>query len=206
MLKILGRRSSSNVQKVLWCCAELGLDYEQEEIGRESGGNDTPEFLRKNPNGTVPVIVDDGLVLWESNAIVRYLAAKDGGGRLYPTALSVRALAERWMAWQLAVLGPAFTPIFHGLVRDPPEKRDHAKIAAARDDVEAKLEMLDRYLGETEYVAGDDFTMGDIPVGIYAYRWYEFDIERKELANLERWYAALQQRAPYRDHVMVGLG
>ena len=206
MLKILGRRSSSNVQEVLWCCAELGLEFQQEEIGRESGGNDTPEFLARNPNGTVPVIIDDGLVLWESNAIVRYLAAKDGAGTLYPTAPETRALAERWMDWQLSVLGPAFTPLFHGLVRDAPEKRDHAKIAAARDDVEARLAILDRYLGETAYVAGDDFTMGDIPVGIYAYRWYQFDIERKQLANLERWYHALTGRRAFETHVMVGLG
>ncbi len=206
MLRILGRTSSSNVQKVLWCCAELGLDYQQEDFGRQFGGNDTPEFLARNPNGTVPVIIDDGLVLWESNAIVRYLAARDGAGTLYPTDPETRALAERWMDWQLSVLGPAFTPLFHGLVRDPPDKRDHAGIAAARDDVEARLEILDRYLGETAYVAGDDFTMGDIPLGIYAYRWYEFDIERKRLANVERWYGALQERPAYRDHVMVGLG
>ena len=206
MLKILGRRSSSNVQKVLWCCAELGLDYEQEEIGRESGGNDTPEFLRKNPNGTVPVIVDDGLVLWESNAIVRYLAARHGAGTLYPDDLRDRARAERWMDWQLAVLGRAFTPLFHGLVRDAPEDRDLPKIAAARDDVEAKLAMLDCCLGMSAFVAGDGFTMGDIPVGIYGYRWYKLDIERNKLPNLERWYNALADRPAFRKHVMVDLG
>lgn len=206
MLKILGRTSSSNVQKVLWCCAELGLEYQQDDFGREFGGNDTPEFLAMNPNRTVPVIIDDGLVLWESNAIVRYLAARDGAGTLYPTEPKARALAERWMDWQLGVLGPAFTPLFHGLVRDPPSRRDHARIAAARDDVEARLEILDRYLGETAYVAGDGFSMGDIPLGIYAYRWYEFDIERKRLANLERWYDALTGRWGFETHVMVGLG
>ncbi len=206
MLKIIGRRNSSNVQKVLWCCAELGLDFEREDAGREFGRNDTPAFLAMNPNGLVPVIEHDGCVLWESNTIVRYLAAGHGNGSLYPEDLRRRAGAERWMDWQLSVLGPAFTPIFHGLVRDPPEKRDHARIAAARDNVEAKLEMLDRYLGKTTFVAGDALTIGDIPVGIYAYRWYQFDIERKTLPNLERWYAALQERPGYRTHVMVGLG
>ena len=205
VLKILGRSSSSNVQKVLWCCAELGLDYQREDFGRQFGGNDTPEFLAKNPNGTVPVIIDGGLVLWESNAIVRYLAARNGAGTLYPTEPRARALAERWMDWQLSVLGAAFTPLFHGLVRDPPSKRDPARIAAARDDVEARLAILDRYLGETAYVAGDDFTMGDIPVGIYAYRWYQFDIERKRLANVERWYNVLTRRRAFETQVMVGL-
>ncbi len=206
MLKIIGRRNSSNVQKVLWCCAELGIDYEREDAGREFGRNDTPEFLAMNPNGTVPVIDDGGCVLWESNSIVRYLAASHGMGTLCPEELSARAGAERWMDWQLAVLGPAFTPMFHGLVRDPPEKRDHAKIAAARDNVESKLEMLDRTLGDSAFVAGDGLTIGDIPVGIYAYRWYQFDIERKALPNLERWYAALSARPAFQTHVMVGLG
>jgi len=206
MLKIIGRKSSSNVQKVLWCCAELGIEYEREDAGREFGRNDTPEFLAMNPNRTVPVIDEDGWVLWESNSIVRYLAAGHGKGTLCPDDPRTRASAERWMDWQLSVLGPAFSPIFHGLVRDPPEKRDHAKIAAARDNVESKLEMLDRYLGDAAYVAGDALTVGDIPLGIYAYRWYQFDIERKPLPNLERWYAALAERPAFRTHVMVGLG
>ncbi|MHA1108194.1 MAG: glutathione S-transferase family protein [Alphaproteobacteria bacterium] len=205
MLKIIGRKNSSNVQKALWCCAELGIDYEREDAGREFGRNDTAEFLAMNPNGTVPVIDDDGCILWESNTIVRYLAARHGMGTLCPEDLRVRAGAERWMDWQLSVLGPAFSPIFHGLVRDPPEKRDHAKIATARDNVESKLEMLDRTLGDSAFVAGDDLTIGDIPVGIYAYRWYAFDIERKTLPNLERWYAALSARPAFQTHVMVGL-
>jgi glutathione S-transferase len=204
MLKILGRKNSSNVQKVLWCCAELGLDFAREDYGREFGGNDTPEFLKLNPNGTVPVIDDDGLVLWESNTIVRYLARKHRAA-IYPADPAMRAKAERWMDWQLSILSPAFTPIFHGLVRDPPEKRNPQKIAADRDKAEEKLIMLDRYLGESVYVAGDGFTIGDIPVGIYAYRWYQFDIERKPLANFERWYGALQERPGFTEHVMVGL-
>ena len=140
--------------------------------------------------------------------------ARAGRDRLDPASISLwdrlgtltRALAERWMDWQLSVLGPAFTPLFHGLVRDPPSKRDHARIAAARNNVEARLEILDRYLGETAYVAGGGFTMGDIPLGIYAYRWYAFDIERKRLANVERWYNVLTGRRAFETHVMVGLG
>ena len=206
MLLIKGRASSSNVQEVLWCCDELGIPYERQDIGRQFGGNDTAEFLALNPNGTVPVIIEDGFTLWESNAVVRYLAAKHGAGSLYPNDLRERARADRWMDWQLAVLGRVFTPLFHGLVRDAPEDRDLAKIAAARDNVEAKLAMLDRYLADSAWVAGDNFTMGDIPVGIYGYRWYKLEIERHPLPNLERWYGALAQRPAFAKHVMVDLG
>ena len=205
MLKIIGRKNSSNVQKVLWCCGELGIEFEREDAGREFGRNDTPEFLAMNPNGRVPVIDDNGLILWESNTIVRYLAAVHDGGALYPEDLKTRARSERWMDWQLSVMGPAFAPIFHALVRDPPEARDPAKIAAARDNVESKFEILERYLGEAAYLAGDELSVGDIPLGIHAYRWYQFDIERKTLPNVERWYDALCQRPAFQTHVMVGL-
>ena len=124
MLKILGRKNSSNVQKVLWCCDELGLAYEREDVGGSFGKNRDPEYLALNPNGLVPTIIDDGFVLWESNSIIRYLAAKHGRGTLYPEDLRARALAERWMDWQLSVLGPAIGPVFWGLIRTPPGKRD----------------------------------------------------------------------------------
>ena len=133
MLKIIGRTSSSNVQKVLWACAELGIAYEREDAGREFGVVDTPEYAKLNPNRRVPTIVEDGFVLWESNSIVRYLAAKHGAGGLYPNDLRVRADAERWMDWQLSALGPAFTNIFHGLVREAPEKRNQDAISKSRD-------------------------------------------------------------------------
>jgi glutathione S-transferase len=205
MLKIIGRTSSSNVQKVLWACAELGVKYEREDAGREFGVVDTPEYARLNPNRRVPTIVEDGFVLWESNSIVRYLAAKQGGG-LYPTDLRVRADAERWMDWQLSALGPAFAGIFHGLVRTEPDKRNWDSINKSRDATEKHLAMLDDCLSRKKYVAGDAFTVGDIPVGIYAYRWYAFEgVERKELKNLKRWYELLCQRPGYRDFVMVGM-
>ena len=139
----------------------------------------TPEYLALNPNGLVPTIIDDDFVLWESNSIIRYLAAKHGNGTLYPTDLQTRAMGERWMDWQLSVLGPAIMPIFVGLIRTPPEKRDQAAIAAARDKSATALKMLDGFLGRSDYVAGASFTVGDIPVGIITYRWYTFEIERE---------------------------
>ena len=106
MLKIYGRKTSSNVQKVLWCCDEIGLAFEREDIGGEFGGNKTPEYLALNPNGLVPTIDDGGFILWESNSCVRYLAAKYGKGKLWPVDLQVAASASRWMDWQLSTVNP----------------------------------------------------------------------------------------------------
>lgn len=205
MLKILGRKNSSNVQKVLWCCDELGLAFEREDIGGSYGKNRDPEYLALNPNALVPTIIDDDFVLWESNSIIRYLAAKHGNGTLYPTDLQARATGERWMDWQLSVVVPAINPVFFGLIRTPPEKRDHAAIAAARDKLAEAMKILDAYLGRSEFVAGPSLTVGDIPVGIMTYRWYTLDIEREDLPNLKQWYDRLTERPGFQKHVMIGL-
>ena len=205
MLKILGRNNSSNVQKVLWCCEELGVPFERTDVGGQFGGNKEPEYLAMNPNAVVPTIIEDDLILWESNSIVRYIAAKYGEGSLYPTDLRTRAMGERWMDWQLSVLGPAIFPVFWGLVRTPPEQRDEAAIAAARDKLSAAIKILDSYLGRTEFVAGDAFTVGDIPVGIVTYRWYNMDMEREDYGNLKRWYDELCTRLAFEKHIAIGL-
>ncbi len=206
-MKIIGRKSSSNVQKVLWCCAELGVEYEREDAGREFGVVDTDAFFQMNPNRRVPVLIDGDFILWESNAIVRMISAKFGYGSLFPENLQVQANAERWMDWQLATLGPGFTGLFHGLIRDKPEDRNWNAINKSVATTQANLEILDRYLADSAFVAGDRLTMGDIPVGIYAYRWYAFEeLDRKPLPNLERWYASLQERPAFQKFVMVGLG
>jgi len=205
--KIIGRKSSSNVQKVLWACAEMGIDYEREDAGREFGVVDTDAFAALNPNRRVPVLVEGDFVLWESNAIVRYLAAKHDMGGLCPSDAQRRADAERWMDWQLTVLGPGFTAMFHGLIRDKPEDRNHEAIEKSRQTTQKNLAMLDNALAGKAFVAGDYFTFGDIPAGIYAYRWYAFEhLARDPLPNLERWYDRLQQRDGFREFVMVGLG
>jgi glutathione S-transferase len=205
MLKILGRNNSSNVQKVLWCCEELGLKYEREDVGGPFGRNRDPEYLALNPNGLVPTIIDGDFVLWESNTIIRYLAAKHNNGALYPTDLQTRAMGERWMDWQLSVVVPAINPIFFGLIRTPPEKRDQAAIAASRDKLAAAMKILDGALGRSDYVAGASFTVGDIPVGIMTYRWYTLEIERENFPNLKRWYDRLTTRPGFKKHVMIGL-
>lgn len=202
MLRIMGRKTSSNVMKVLWACAELGLDFEREDLGGPFGGNDAPEYRALNPNGLVPTIVEDDFVLWESNSIVRYLAHQHGNGSLWPSDARTRAGGERWMDWQLSVMGPAMMPVFWGLVRTPEAERDMAAIATARDRLAGVMAILDRHLGEAEFVAGPDFTMGDIPVGIATYRWFALAIEREDYANLKRWYDALTERAGYQEHIM----
>lgn len=205
MLKILGRKNSSNVQKVLWCCAELGLDFEREDVGGQYGRNRDPEYLALNPNGLIPTVIDDGFVLWESNTIIRYLAAKYGDETFYPADVQTRAKGERWMDWQLSVVAPTIWPVFAGLIRTPPEERDYAGIANARDKLADVMKMLDDALARTDYVAGSSLSVGDIPVGIMTYRWFTLDIEREDMPNLQRWYDRLTRRPGFQEHVMIGL-
>ena len=202
MLKIIGRKTSSNVQKVLWVCGEIGLPFEREDLGGPFGGNDKPEYRALNPNGRVPTIIDDGFVLWESNSITRYLAAKHSFGKLYPEDLKVRANGERWMDWQLTIVSPAMQPVFWGLVRTPPEKRDMAAIEDARKKLSTVVGILDGHLKNNKYICGDSFTVGDIPLGIAAFRWFNMDMKREDHPNLKRWYDLLTQRKPFQEHIM----
>jgi glutathione S-transferase len=204
-LKIWGRRSSSNVQKVLWCCDELGIPFERTDLGGRFGGNDDPKYRALNPNGLVPTIDDNGFVLWESNAIIRYLARKYGRGALYPQEPEAAATAERWMDWQLAHLNPAIVPIFFGYVRTAPEKRDMAAIEAARQRTIGLWRMVDAQLAAAPYLNGKELSLADIPLGIWAYRWYVMPIERPALANLAAWYKRLCERKPFKSHVMIPL-
>jgi glutathione S-transferase len=207
MPTLYGRANSSNVQKVLWCCAEIDLPVNRIDMGRQFGGNREAPYLALNPNGLVPTLVeDDGFTLWESNTIIRYLARRYGPPGFYPSEARSAAIGEQWMDWQLNSLNEAFTPMFHGLVREAPEHRNAQEIEKSRANTERHLAMLDRHLERSRFVAGETFTVADIPVGIYAYRWYTFEgIERRPLPSLERWYDELRQRPPYRTHVMVGL-
>ena len=205
MLRIWGRSTSINVQKVLWCCEELDVPYNRVDVGGPFGGNREPEYLRLNPNGLVPTISDGGFVLWESNAIVRYLAARHGMGTLCPEDLTERADADRWMDWQMGTLWASFRPAFIGLVRTPPDERDPASIATAIGKTADNLAILDAHLADRDYVTGPSLTMADIPLGVTAHRWFNLDIERPPMPNLEAWYERLCARAPYRENVMLPL-
>ena len=203
MLKIWGRNTSINVQKAMWAVGELKLPHERIDIGGPFAKNNEPAYLAMNPNGLVPTLEEDGFLLWESNSIVRYLAAKYGAGSLEPADLRIRASASRWMDWQLTVCGPAIHPLFWGLIRTPPEKRDHAAINAAKEKMAGVMKILDTQLGKTAHVVGDAFSMGDIPVGLIAYRYRRLVPERPAFANIERWFAGLEQRPAFKEHVLA---
>jgi glutathione S-transferase len=203
MLKIWGRNTSINVQKVMWAIGELGIPYERVDIGGPFGKNNEPAYLAMNPNGLVPTLEEDGFILWESNSIVRYLAAKYGAGTLEPSDMRARASASRWMDWQLSVTAPTIHPLFWGLIRTPPEKRDHTKINEAKDKTTATMKILDAQLGKTAFVAGDTFSMGDIPVALTAYRYRKLVPDRSGLDNLERWYGGIEQRPAFKEHVLA---
>jgi glutathione S-transferase len=202
---IWGRNNSVNVQKVLWCCEEMALGYERIDAGGSFGVVKTPQYLSLNPNGLVPTIEDDGLVLWESNAIVRYLTAKHAPGTLWPEDLKVRAEADRWMDWTATTVWPALRVLFLGLVRTAPDKRDAQAIEDSRLKTAEVLHILDAHLMTHEYVAGNAFTMGDIPLGCAIWRWIALPIERPELSNVQRWFDSLARRPAYKKIVMLPL-
>ena len=202
MIKIWGRNTSSNVQKVMWAVGEMGLPHERIDIGGPFGKNRDPAYLAMNPNGLVPTLEEeDGFLLWESNTIVRYLAAKYKAEMLEPADLRTRSLASKWMDWQLAVAGPAIFECFWGLIRTPPEKRNHAAIEESRRKTTAAVAVMDQQLAKTTYLAGGEFSYGDIPVGIIAYRYRQLVPERPALPNFERWYGAISARQAFKDHV-----
>ena len=205
MLNILGRRNSSNVQKVLWACDELHLSYEREDIGGEFGHNQSANYLALNPNGTVPTLIDNGRPLWESNAIVRYLCESHESHGLLPQDVWSIALAQQWMDWQQTILAPAIRPLFWNLIRTSPKDQDPEAISTGRNNTEAALRILDGHLSGYRYVAGEAFSFGDIPVGVMTYRWFNLDIQRATLDNLERWYRQLTTRQPYKDNVMIAI-
>ena len=203
MLEIWGRKNSFNVQKVLWCCEELEIPYRRHDAGGLFGVTDQNEYLAQNPTGLVPTISDDGFTLWESNTIVRYLSAKHGAGTLWPHDPAQRALADKWMDYQLGTLFPAFKDALLGLVRTAPEDRNSEKIDASVRATSGVLPVLDAHLGDHEYVAGSSLTMGDIALGSLVYRWLELEIDRPELPSLQAWYERLEERPAYQETVMV---
>ena len=202
MLKVWGRNNSSNVQKVMWAIGEMNLPHRRIDIGGTFSGNDQPAYLAINPNGVVPTLEDDGFVLWESNAIVRYLAAKHSAGALEPAERQARFSAHRWMDWQLTVTNAAIVPVFWGLVRTPPDKRDHAAIEAAKVKCYNALKIMDAQLAQTRFLVGDAFSYGDIPVGPFVYRYFRLVPDHPPLPNVERWYDEILARPAFKQHVL----
>ena len=203
MVEVFGRANSLNVQKVLWCLGELGVPFERHDVGGLYGGNKEPDFLARNPAGLVPLLSDDGFDLWESNTIVRYLAARHGAGSLWPEDPKARALSEKWMDYQLGTVFPAFRDAVLGLIRTAHQNRDPEKIAASVRATAGSLAVLDAHLEDRAYVAGDSLTVGDLALGSTVYRWLTLDIDRPPMPSLEAWHERLTERPPYREHVMV---
>jgi len=193
-LKVWGRLSSVNVQKAMLCIEELQLPHERFDAGLAFGVVDTPEYRRKNPNGLVPVIEDDGFILWESNAIVRYLASKHGEGSLYPSDRRQRADADHWMDWQATALQPAMLQAFAHLVRLPPEKRDASLVEPSRQKTESCVAIMDAALTGRRFITGDELTIGDIALGPAIHRWSNLPLARAPRPNVERWYRELMAR------------
>ncbi|WP_417523671.1 glutathione S-transferase family protein [Marinovum sp.] len=201
-MRLWGRKTSVNVQKVLWALEELSLDYERLDAGGAFGGLDDPAYLAMNPMRKVPTLVDGDLVIWESNAVVRYLARAYGdtlGGRDAVEA----GRADMWMEWFQNNPYPQFIALFYQLVRLPRAERDAAKRDHAIKVVSENFTILDRHLSDRDFVAGEAFTMGDIPVGSALYRYYTLDFDRPDLPALAAYYDRLSQRAAYRETVMM---
>jgi glutathione S-transferase len=194
MLKIWGRMSSLNVRKVVLAAQEIGVAFERLEAGGAFGVVQTPEYLAKNPNGLVPVVEDDQVTLWESNAIVRYLCARHAADSLYPLALPARFDAERWMDWQQTTLNPAGRTAFMQWIRTPAERRNSDAIAQSVAATEPLLAMVDQHLARHAFIAGDRLTMADFPIACEVHRWINLPQPRTARPHLDRWYAQLAAR------------
>jgi glutathione S-transferase len=199
-----GRATSSNVMKALWALEELGLPYERIDVGGAFGKTDTPQYRTMNPTGLVPTLQEGDFTLWESNAIVRYLA-RDAAA-IWPTAPHARANVDHWMDAQQTTMNRPMGQVFWGLVRTPAEQRDMKVIAAAIEETAKAWRMVDAEVGKHPYLAGADFTICDIPWGVHAHRWFNMDylgLTRPEMPALKAWYDRLCERPAYRTAVMA---
>jgi glutathione S-transferase len=195
MKTIWGRLSSVNVAKAVWAAREVNIPFERIDVGGPFGKLDTPEYGALNPNRKIPTLDDDGFILWESNSIVRYLAAQYAAGSLWPTDPRERALSDRWLDWQATEFGPSHGPAFLGLIRTPEEKRDTAAIAASTAKTNKLLAVPEQALADgRNFVAGERFSIGDIALGCVLDRWYQMPIERPAMPHVEQYLARLRAR------------
>ncbi len=205
MVTVWGRKNSLNVQKAVWALDEAGVPFERLDAGGEFGLLDTESYGSLNPNRRVPTLIDGDTVVWESNAVVRYVAAKWSEGDLWPTDLAERAAADMWMDWlQTTVIGPLI-PVFVGLVRTPPDRRDMNLISEMANECGHVFQVLDAALAHRDYVGGGRFTMGDIPVGAATWRYLNLHIERPELLHIADWMDRLEKRPAFQKHIMLPL-
>lgn len=203
-LKIYGRRSSSNVQKVMWLVGELGLAHEHIPVGGDHGGLEDPSFRAMNPHGLIPVLQDGDVAVWESHAILRYLAATYGRGAFWSDDAAERSRSDRWMDWAQASWQPSFVGgVFWGLYRTPAAQQDARAVAAAVRACAGYMRLIDTVLAHRPYLAGDALSLADIPLGSTLFRYFALDIERPEVPHVEAWRRRLEARPSYREHVMI---
>ncbi|WP_209504268.1 MULTISPECIES: glutathione S-transferase family protein [unclassified Ruegeria] len=205
MLTIWGRKTSSNVQALMWCVGELDLRCHRHDAGHRFGGLDTDAFRKLNPNGTIPVLQDgNNPPLWETGAILRYLANAYGGNAFWPRDPVQRAEIDKWAEWAKINVAMDFTvPVFWQVVRTAPAQQDQHAIEQAVAALDSKLELADTRLSENTYLCGSDLTLADIQLGHILYRYYDIGISRALLPNLRRYYEKLTERRPYQEHVML---
>jgi glutathione S-transferase len=196
-LKVWGRRTSSNVQKVLWGCEELGLPFERIDLGGPFGGNDEPAYREMHPHGRIPTLKDGETVIWESNTILRYLCMKYDGGHLYPSAAVQRSEVERWMDWQIAGLAPQMHILQMAYLKNPNEKPDRAAV----DAVSVQWSAVEKFMSSRAYLADETLTLADICNGVLFHRWLGYPIERPSMPKLESWYRRLAARRGFITHV-----
>lgn len=201
MLTIWGRLNSHNVKKVVWAAIEMGIAHRRIDIGGAFGF--PSEYLALNPNRLIPTIEDDGFVLWESNAILRYLAHRHAPA-LLPGDPQKRASGDKWMDWQFQ-FADAQRHAFQGLVRLAPEARDEAAIARSAEASGALMRILDAELAARPWLSGEAFGIADMPMGVYAHTFFTLAMPRPDLPHVADWYARLQQRPGYAETVMIPL-
>jgi len=202
-VEIWGRSSAFNVQKVLWALGELRVEFDHREVGGRFGGLDQPDFLAMNPHGRVPVLVDRDATIWESHSILRYLGARCRPTPLWPESPAERSHADRWMDWALATLQPDFMRLFWGYYRTPESKRDPNLVTSAGAACDRHFRTLDAHLSQRPFLAGDAFTLGDIPAGTSLYRYFEMGLDVPTHPHVWAWYERLAERPAYRSAVMV---
>lgn len=205
MLTLYGRATSSNVQAVIWAMNELGLTFDRRDVGGSFGGLDTPQFRAMNPHGRIPVLMhNDGPAIFESMAILRYLGAVFANAPFWPADPVARAQVDQWAEWAKMDVANNFTgPIFWRVVRTPPERHDHGAIRAAVDKFERELASAEQQLSSRDFLAGDELSLADIPLGHVLYRYFDIDIERRDFPALKAYYQRLTQRPAYRESVMI---
>ncbi|MHC8380790.1 glutathione S-transferase family protein [Pseudomonas sp. LB3P14] len=197
MLTLLGRDTSASVQKIMWLCDECNIEFKREDVDQYA-----PQFLKLNPNGKIPCVIDDDFAIWESNAILQYLGTKHALISWCPTDLRVSARVRQWIDWSSCEAYRAAEPVWIGMVKTPVRQRDMATINEGRETWSRKLAILDQHLADNTYVAGDTITLCDIPLAILAYRWYGLRMKREHYPNLKRWYDSIAARPAFQKNVI----